>query len=66
MLFKNQMLFFTTILLTSLCFAEEPIVLQNGTDSYTGCVDTYLATGNFYSALLNDNHSDSISLKTWT
>ena len=60
------MIFFSALLLSITCFAEEPIVLQNGTNSYNGCVDTYLATANFYTELANDNYSDSITLSTWT
>lgn len=60
------LLFLTVLMLSITCFTNEPVVLQNGINSYNGCVDTYLATANFYEVYAVDNFSDSITMSTWT
>jgi hypothetical protein len=66
MLIKKTSLLFFVLVFTAICFANEPIVLQNGTNSYNGCEDTYLATANFYEDYIMENYGDSITMSTWT
>lgn len=57
------------ILFISLCcisFSENPIVLQNGNNSYNGCEDTYLVTSVNYTQLINENFGDKEILKAWS
>lgn len=55
------------LLLCSLSFADE-IILQNGTNGYSGCVDTYLYSigdgVNFDFQYQNDNYHDAITTMT--
>ncbi len=66
MIQKHFSIIIILLCLFGITHADEPIVLQNGTNAYEGCTDTYLATADQYKELLNENFNDSAILKMWS